>query len=125
MEITRQHEATTIEELHNAECAKLLGIGPGGELGYYAWYLKANHTWYRFFIQHEILFWDTAAPDAEEDLAEGESYRVVVDNAWPAENRGIEKIEMQDGVLTISFFGNRSLVVRENEEVGGMTMTMT
>jgi hypothetical protein len=31
MNITRQHEATTIQELNNAECASLLEIGPGGD----------------------------------------------------------------------------------------------
>jgi hypothetical protein len=125
MEITRQHETTTIEELSNAKCANLLGIGPGGELGYYAWYLEANDTWYRFFVQHGILFWDTSAPDPEDDLAEGEAYKVVVDDTWPAESRSIAKIEMDEGILTISFLGNRSLLVRENEEVGGMIMEIT
>ena len=124
MQIRRQHETTTIEELHNAECTNLLGIGPGGEQGYYFCYLEANHTWYRFFIQHGILFWDKDAPDAEDDLAEGETYRVVLDDTWPSEHRTIAKIEMHDGILTFSFLGNRSMIMRENE-VGGMIMNLS
>lgn len=122
MEITRQHETTTIDELHNAECANLLGIGPGGDQGYYAWYLEVNHTWYRFFIQHGILFWDTVAPDPDDDLAEGEAYGVIVDDTWLKKFRSIVKIEMAEGILTFLFQGNRSIVIRENEDVGGMVM---
>lgn len=125
MKITRQHETTTIQELNNAECASLLGIGPGGDQGYYAWYLEANHTWYRFFIQHGILFWDTAAPDPEGDLAEGEEYRTIFDEGWPNEHRSIAKITMEAGVLTIEFTGGRKLVVGENEDIGGMIMKVT
>jgi hypothetical protein len=125
MKITRQHETTTIQELNNAECASLLGIGPGGDQGYYAWYLEANHTWYRFFIQHGILFWDTAAPDPEDDLAEGEEYRVVFDDGCPKEHRSIARIAMEEGVLTIEFMGGRKLVVEENEDIGGMIMEVT
>lgn len=125
MNITRQHETTTIQELNNAECASLLGIGPGGEQGYYAWYIQANHSWYRFFIQHGILFWDTAAPDPEDDLAEGEEYRVVVDDSWPKAQRFIANIQMGEGCLTIEFNGGRLLIVEENEEIGGMTMDVT
>lgn len=125
MNITRQHETTTIQELNNAECASLLGIGPGGEQGYYAWYIQANHTWYRFFIQHGILFWDTAAPDPEDDLAEGEEYRAVFDDSWPKEHRSIAKIAMEGGLLTIEFTGGRKLIVEEHEEIGGMIMDVT
>ncbi len=125
MEITRQHEATTIQELNNSECTSLLGIGPGGDQGYYAWYLEANHTWYRFFIQHGILFWDTAAPDPEDDIAEGEEYRSVFDDSWPKEQRLIAKIAMEDGTLTVEFAGGRTLVVSEVEDIGGMIMEVT
>lgn len=125
MNITRQHETTTIQELNHAECTSLLGIGPGGEQGYYAWYLEANYTWYRFFIQHGILFWDTAALDPEDDLAEGEQYRVVVDNSWPKAQRFIASIQMESGCLTIEFNGGRSLIVEEKEEIGGMKMDLT
>jgi hypothetical protein len=125
MKITRQHESTTIEELNSTECVSLLGIGPGGEQGYYAWYLKANNTWYRFFIQHGILFWDTAAPDPEDDLAEGEGYREVIDDGWPKDERYIAKILMDEGCLTIDFNGGRSLIVEENEEMGCMTVKKT
>lgn len=125
MRITRQHEVTTIEELRNAKCTSLLGIGPGGELGYYAWYLEANHTWYRFFIQHGILFWDTLAPDPEDDLSEGEKYREVFDDRWSNEHRSIVQVVMEGGCLKIAFKGGRLLIVEEHKDVGGMMMTLT
>jgi hypothetical protein len=59
---------------------KFAGNRSGGGYGYYAWYLEANNIWYRSFSQHGILLGDTASPDPEDDLREGEEYRVVIDD---------------------------------------------
>ena len=121
-DVLRRTMCGSEEKINNAECTSLLGIGPGGEQGYYAWYLEVDHTWYRFFIQHGILFWDTAAPDSEDDLPEGEEYRAVFDEGWPKKHRSISNIVMAERILTIEFAGGRSLIVKENEDIGGMIL---
>ena len=103
---------------------QLLGVGPGNEAGFCIWYLRANDTWYRFFIQHGILFWDTAAPDPEDDLAENEDYFDVCKQHGLSDCERIESIEMENGCLTITLATGQSLVIMESEDIGGMLITM-
>src|SRR5690606_5412033 len=123
MQITRQHETTTIVELSGAVCTKLLGDGPGTSGGVHVWYLEANDTWYRFFIHLGILFWVTAAPDPEDDLEEGEDYVDVLEQNSVTKTAEIEAVEMNDGRLTIAFSGGRKLIIEEIEATGSMAIT--
>jgi hypothetical protein len=124
MDITRQHDSTTIEELTGATCTGFLGIGPGKEAGFHAWYLKANDTWYRFFIQCGILFWDTSTPDPEDDLADGEDYFDVIEQNGRVVLNRIEAVEMADGYLKIVFTAGPILLFKEIEENAGMSITV-
>ncbi|MBT5020935.1 hypothetical protein OAF98_01875 [Planctomicrobium sp.] len=113
MKIRRQHETTTINELVGTDCTNLLGVGPGYDEGFYAWYLEASDTWYRFFIEHGILFWDTAAPDPEDDLADGEDYYDVFKKNGLTKTERVGAINMKDGCLAI-MFSQRSTLILEN-----------
>jgi hypothetical protein len=122
MEITRQHETTTIDELSGSSCTNLLATGPGNDDGFHAWYFEASEVWYRFFIQHGILFWDTVDPDPEDDLAPGEDYCDVLKQNGLPRNEQIEAIHMKTGQLTISFCDGSSCTILENDNTGSMSI---
>jgi len=125
MEITRQHETTNITELNGSTCTKLQGVGPGNEAGFHAWYLEANDTWYRFFVQHGILFWDTSAPDPEDDLADDENYYDAFEQLGLVDSPEIETVEMSNGCLTITLATGPKILFKETEESGGMSIDVT
>lgn len=122
MEIARQHETTTINELSGAECTRVLGVGPAHELGPLFCYIQAGGEWYRFYIQQGILFWITTEPDPEDDLGEGEEYADILEDAGVNKSL-IESIEMGDGCLTITFATGQRLTFREVSERGGMAVS--
>jgi len=122
MDITRQHETTIIEELTGTSCTQLLSIGPGKDIGFYAYYLEANNTWYRFFIEHGILFWDTTAPDPEDDLADDEEYTNIFHQFGLAKGEIIKHVEMASSCLTIAFFSGRCLCFEETADAGGTSI---
>ena len=125
MEIRRQHETTTIDELIGESCTNLLGVGPGNDCGFYFSYLEASNTWYRFFIEHGILFWDTVAPDPEDDLAEGEDYDDLLKRYGVTKNERLDAVNMKDGRLTITFSGGLAFLIEENAGTGSMSIAVT
>jgi hypothetical protein len=122
MEITRQHETTTIDELTGADCTRLLGVGRNNDEGFHAWYVEANDTWYRYFVQHGILFWDTSAPDPEDDLADHEEYYDAFQRLQLLDEYRIMSITMSDGSLRLSLSCDTALIFREKEEATGMSI---
>jgi len=66
-------------------------------------YLEAEGTWYRFFIDSDVLFWVTTEPDPEDDLADDEDYIDILAIAGKSECLKIRRIEMSDGSLSLSF----------------------
>lgn len=125
MKITRQqYESTEISELSEATCSELLGAGTGDDAGYFAWYLKANTTWYRFFIQHGTLFWDTSAPDPEDDLDDGEVYYDVFQDLR-LQTVIVDQIAFVDGCLTIGFVCGIKLTIEEDKQLGSMMLEVS
>ncbi len=118
MKIQRQHETTTIDELEGTTCKELKGVGSIKNNCFHFWYLRANDIWYRFFLQHSILFWDTSAPDPEDDLSDNEDYHDLLAQIGPPGSRVIGTIKMSDDILTITFTDGPALVFSESQDTG-------
>lgn len=114
MEITRQHDETQIIELESAKCTNIKGVGPGGNNGYCFFYIQLNNVWYRFFIQHGILFWIPCEPDPEEDLADNEYYTDIL-KSNNINQMKIGLITMHDGIMIIPFCDGTILHLTENQ----------
>jgi hypothetical protein len=87
--------------------------------------LEASGVWYRFFIQHGILFWDTAAPDPEDDLGEGEDYDDVLKENGLMKNEHVEAVNMKDGCLTLTFTEGPTFRIDESEDTGSMSIAVS
>ena len=124
MKITRQDVTTVISELANAKLTKLIAAREDEDDRFCFFYLEAEGTWYRFFNEMGILFWDTADPDPEEDLIDNEEYIDIIALGGMAKQSKIRRIEMRDAVLTLSFDPDYQIQIHEDPVNGGMTLVM-
>lgn len=76
MAVTRQDAETVITELEGTRCEQLLAV-PGADPDTALFlYMKAGGTWYRFYLDAGLLFWDeSTGPAPEDDLAPSEAYQ--------------------------------------------------
>jgi hypothetical protein len=113
--ISRQHAETEVTELVSAVCQQLLAVPGTAPDVIVALYLLADGTWYRFFLDAQLLFLDESpGPDPEEDLDTGQSYIDLSSMLGCAGSR-IEEFVMTGGTLTMKFSGGASLVLREED----------
>jgi hypothetical protein len=118
MEILRQSDDTSIPELSGRRATRLLGVGGSFVAGVCFLYLNVDKSWYRFFIDCEILFWVTSAPDREDDLAVDEEYIDIFSELRMAPQQVIRGIEMKNGILEFQFDNCLKILVFKNENAG-------
>ncbi len=125
--VLRQHANTVLHELRGATCESFLAVphassrdaDNNGYLYLYL-YLNLDNTWHRFYIDAGLLFWeDGRAPDAEDDLTEGEAY-VDVGDMLGVGGVAVTEIRMADGRLTLSFDGGPRVVLVNRKEDDAM-----
>jgi len=115
MEITRQHDETSIDELNSQPLEEFICVGKSFESGTPFFYLRSIDTWYRFSIDEEVLGWLTLSPDREDDLAEDEEYQDVLDHLQIDRGIKIESITMAKGALFICLRGDVKIKIDQEE----------
>jgi len=115
MAIKVQGAEVDVEELIGARCERFIAV-PGAAIDLVlCLYMLADGVWYRFFLDAQHLFLDECqGPDAEDDLAPGETY-VDLGEVLGCAGTLIEEFTMQNGTLTIRFSGGESLVLSEGQ----------
>lgn len=107
--IVRQSSETTIPELTNASCERVMIVQlPDRPDEAEVLYIRLNSIWHKVVIHYGTLFWEGGeGPDAGDDLLDGEVY---FDAAKWGRLGGevVHWVKMSDNVLEISF-GERSL----------------
>jgi hypothetical protein len=113
MNIVRQDDTTSFPELCGTQVQQFLGVKCEDEQEerYHLFYIRLDNVWYRFFIEWEILFWETNSPDRENDLLESEEYIDILLERPSEAKRVIKEIVMRDGVLTMQFEDDTRVVI--------------
>jgi hypothetical protein len=119
MAIKIQDGEVDVDELVGTRCRRLIAV-PGAAIDLVLFlYILADDTWYRFFLDSQLLFLDECkGPDRADDLTPGDEY-FDLGEVLGCVDALIEEFTMQDGTLTIRFSGGESLVLSEGKSSVG------
>ncbi|VAX41740.1 hypothetical protein MNBD_PLANCTO02-2508 [hydrothermal vent metagenome] len=109
MEIRRQDDVTTIDELIGFPLDQLLMVGTCIDDGCYC-FMRCREQWHRFFIDEGVLFWDTTDPDTNDFLGKDHFVSIPEELGLVNHPMTINKILMRDDKLTIELTNSHSLI---------------
>lgn len=116
--ITRQHEETDIYEIVGKVCEKLISVPEEGEDTVILLYILIDHIWLRIFLDDGLIFVDeSAGPDPDDDLDEGETY-VNLHEKYDCVGKIITMANMKGGVFSLGFSSGLTIKL---EQIAGQT----
>lgn len=104
-------------------CTKFLGVSADEIEEFLFFYVEVNGVWYRFYLNHGILFWANYAPDREDDLGQEEDYlgeeEDYVDILPQREGKSfrVKAIEMNAERLVFSWLNGQEVVIEQSEDL--------
>ncbi len=111
IDIVRQTYETSINEIEGETCNQLIGVGTDIFGSMDVFYINVSGTFFRFFIDEEVLFWEKGTPDEGEDLFSGQKY-IEISSILNFENKIIKGAYKKGNDFSILFADSLPVILR-------------
>lgn len=113
MKVVRQHGETTIPELCGQICVRFCAVVDEGASALHVGHIQLGASWYRFFLDAGLFFWDLGTgPNPDDDL-DAHSRYLDLGAALGVIGDQVSSIDYRNCQLRMEFARGARLVVRQ------------